>query len=269
MPSGASRKVEVAKSMPVRFTIAETRALIGAGIAYVEGEGRGLAASLALHGLFALLVLMLMLHRTAPPVPPSHIVPIDVIRLGEETTAPPAPVKAKIPRPFAPRTAAREPASANRPEGTSPTGTRPMPDDLETKLNALARLRQPQSNTKPLVDPAAEEAATSDAAPGNEAAYAVRDLIRAQVERKWNFDVKLLGARGFTIALRIVVLKNGTVASAEILDRERYTRDALYRDIALSARNAVLLSSPLTLPAGAIDYSMEVTLNLNPRDTLR
>ncbi|MEJ0040992.1 MAG: hypothetical protein WDM81_01610 [Rhizomicrobium sp.] len=257
--------------MPARFTIKDGHALLGAGIAYLEGDGRGLAASLALHGLFAALVLLMLLHRTAPPAaPPPHIVPIDVIRLGEETTSPPAPVKAKIPRPFAPRTAAREPASANRPEGTSATGRRPLPDDLETKLNSLARLRQPQSNTKPLETPAAEEAATSnDAAPGNQAAYAVRDLIRAQIERKWSFDVAALGNRGFIVALRIVVLKNGTVASAEILDRERYTRDALYRDIALSARNAVLLSSPLTLPAGAIDYSMEVTLNLNPRDTLR
>ena len=256
--------------MPARFTLQDGRALVSAGLAYLEGDGKGIAASLALHGLFAALVLLLMLHRVAVPVPAPHIVPIDVIRLGEETTSPPAPVKAKIPRPFTPRSAAREPASANRPEGTSPVGTRPMPDDLETKLNALAHLHQPQSNTRPLETPAAEEAASSnDAAPGNQAAYAVRDLIRAQVERKWNFDVRLLGAKGFTIALRIVVLKNGTVASAEILDRERYTRDALYRDIALSARNAVLLSSPLTLPAGAIDYSMEVTLNLNPRDALR
>jgi len=246
------------------------RALVGAGLAYLEGDGRGVAVSIGLHGVFALLVLMMMLHRPPPQVPPSRIVPIDVIRLGEETTSPPAPVKAKIPRPFAPRTAARELASANRPEGTSPTGTKPLPDELETKLNALAHLHQPQSNSKPLPTPAAEEAASSnDAAPGNEAAYAVRDLIRAQVERKWNFNVTALGARGFTIALRIVVLKNGTVASVAILDRERYTRDALYRDIALSARNAVLLSSPLTLPPGAIDYSMEVTLNLNPRDALR
>ena len=112
-------------------------------------------------------------------------------------------------------------------------------------------------------------ATSNDAAPGSETAYAVRDLIRAQVERKWNFNVTALGGRSFVIALRIVVLRNGTVASAQILDRERYTSDALYRDIALSARNAVLLSSPLTLPAGAFGDSLEVTLNLNPRDTLR
>ena len=256
--------------MPVRFTLKDGRALFGAGLAYLEGDGRGLAASLALHGLFALLLLLMMLHRAAPPVPPSRLVPVDIVRLGPETTSPPAPVKAKIPRPFAPRTAVREPASANAPEGTSRNATKPLPDELETKLNSLAHLRQPQSNTKPLDAPAAEDAASSnDAAPGNEAAYAVRDLIRAQVERKWNFDVAELRGHDFLVALRVVVLKSGRVAKVEVLDRERYTRDALYRDIAISARNAVLLSSPLTLPAGAFGDQLEVTLNLNPRDTLR
>ncbi len=255
--------------MIARFHLSDSKALWRAGVAYANGDGRGIAGSLALHGLFVLLVVILMLHRPSPSVAPSRFVPVDVVRLGDETTSPPAPVKAKIPRPFAPHTANRAPASANAPEGTSPTGRKPMPDDLETKLNALAHLRQPQSNTQPLVAPATEDAASSDATPGSQAAYAVRDLIRAQVMRKWSFDAVALGRHSFQIALRIVVLKNGTVAKVDILDRERYTSDALYRDIALSARNAVLLSSPLTLPAGAIDYSMDVTLNLNPRDTLR
>jgi hypothetical protein len=246
----------------------EGRAILGAGIAYLEGEGRGLAGSLALHGVFAALALLFALNRVAPPDRPARLVPVDLVRLGPETTSLPAPLKAKIPRPFAPRTAARELASANAPEGTSADATRPLPDELETKLNSLAHLRQPQSNVLPLEQPAAEQAASSDA-PGNDAAYAVRDLIRAQVERKWNFNVAALGAKGFSIALRIVVLKNGTVAKAEILDRERYTRDALYRDVALSARNAVLLSSPLTLPPGAFGDRLDVTLTLNPRDTLR
>ena len=247
-------------------------ALWRAGVAYFEGDGRGLAGSLALHGLFAALVLLFILRGvTQPPISPSRLVPVEIVRLGEQTTSPPEPTRAKTPQPVTPRAAPHEAASANTPEGTSPAATRPLPDDLETRLRALAHLRQPQSNVKPLDTPAAADtpASSNDAMPGTESAYAVRDLIRAQVLRKWNFNVTALGHGGFVIALRIVVLKNGTVAKVDILDRERYTRDALYRDIALSARNAVLLSSPLTLPAGAIDYSLTVTLNLNPRDTLR
>ena len=254
-----------------RFNLDDGRALLRAGADYVNGDGRGLAASLALHGLFALLILLLILRSaTQTPVAPSHLVPVEIVQLGDNTTSPPEPLKAKIPQPVTPRAAPHEPAAANRPEGTSPAGTKPV-DDLETRLRALARLRQPESSLKPLDTPSAADtpASSSDAAPGAIAAYVVRDLIRAQVLRKWNFDVVALGRSSFVIALKVVVLKNGRVASVSILDRERYTKDALYRDIALSARNAVLLSSPLTLPAGAIDYSMEVTLNLNPRDTLR
>ncbi len=255
--------------MAARLSLSNVLTLWRAGLGYASGDGRGVAGSLALHGLLALLIVLLMLHRAPLPVLPQHAVPVDLVRIGEETTSPPAPVKAKIPRPSAPRTANRVPASANAPEGTSPASRKPAPDDLETKLDALAHLRQPQSNTAPLDLPATEDAASSDAAPGAQAAYAVRDLIRAQVLRKWNFDVAALGGRSFQIALRVVVLHNGTVAKAEILDRERYTRDALYRDIALSARNAVLLASPLTLPGAAFGDQIEVTLNLNPRDALR
>jgi outer membrane biosynthesis protein TonB len=257
--------------MLARFDRQHARALWSASVAWFEGDGRGVLGSLALHGLFALMVLAMMLRGTvAPTVTPPHPVPVEIVTLGTQTTSPPAPVKAKIPQPAQPRTRPHPPASANRPEGTRPHATKPLPDDLETKLNSLAHLKAPQSNVKPLPDPAASEAATSnDAAPGNEAAYAVRDLIRAQVERKWNFNVVLLGRSSFTIALRVTVLRNGTVAKAEILDRERYTNDALYRDIALSARNAVLLASPLTMPDGAFGDQVTVTLNLNPRDTLR
>jgi hypothetical protein len=258
--------------MRTRFSIQEAQALMRAGAAYASGDGRGLAGSLFLHGLLAALILLLMFWRgmnLAQTVAPPHLVPVEVIRLGAETTSPPEPLKAKIPQPVTHRAAPHEPASANRPEGTSPTGRKPV-DDLETRLNALAHLKAPESNVKPVDTPSATEpASSSDAAPGAMAAYAVRDLIRAQVLRKWTFNAPSLGASSFQIALRVTVLKNGTVEHVAILDRERYTRDALYRDIALSARNAVLLSSPLTLPPGAIDYSMDVTLNLNPRDALR
>ncbi len=258
--------------MRTRFNLEDGRSLLRAGVAYAGSDGRGLVASIALHGAFALLVLLLILRGVIPPrpIPPSRFVPVEIVRIGEETTSPPEPLKARIPQPVTPRAAPHEPAAANRPQGTSPSAIKPV-DDLETRLRALAHLRQPESNLKPLDTPSAADtpATSNDAAPGAIAAYAVRDLIRAQVLRKWTFNATELGRSSFVVGLRIEVLRNGRVVKAEILDRERYTRDALYRDIALSARNAVLLSSPLTLPAGAIDYSMDVTLNLNPRDTLR
>ncbi len=53
------------------------------------------------------------------------------------------------------------------------------------------------------------------------------------------------------------------------MDRERFTTDAAYHSVALSARNAVLLSSPINLPPGHYKQALNFTLNLDPRDTLR
>jgi hypothetical protein len=45
--------------------------------------------------------------------------------------------------------------------------------------------------------------------------------------------------------------------------------DAVYRSISLSARNAVLLSSPISLPPGEYSDVMDMTLVFNPRDMRR
>jgi len=62
---------------------------------------------------------------------------------------------------------------------------------------------------------------------------------------------------------------DGTIVKAEIVDRERSSTDAVYRSVALSARNAILLASPLTIPAGQLAGTVDVTIDLNPRATLR
>jgi hypothetical protein len=89
------------------------------------------------------------------------------------------------------------------------------------------------------------------------------------VERRWNLALEELGDRNFVIAIHVVLSRDGTVTKAEIVDNARYRSDATYRSIALSARNAVLLSSPLALPSGQHDETMDMTLNLNPRNSLR
>ena len=62
---------------------------------------------------------------------------------------------------------------------------------------------------------------------------------------------------------------DGTVSTAEIVDTTRGKTDEVYRSIALSARNAVLLSSPLALPRGLTAEMRDMTISFNTRDTLR
>lgn len=235
---------------------------------YLRENGWGFAGSFLLHGLILLLILFFVPRSFPPPQPPSRIVSVEVVRLGPETVAPPAPQKAVVPQ----QRAARIPVprtSSPKPAAVGPK-VAPVADEMEAKLRGLARLRQPDA---PLHAPDnAQEAdtdATSDGIAGDRAAYSLRDYIRAQVERRWSLNLALLGNRNLTILLRVEITSNGIVRKSEIVDQSRFKTDAVYHEIALSARNAVLLSSPLTLPAGDYKPVMDVTLNLNPRDTLK
>ena len=115
----------------------------------------------------------------------------------------------------------------------------------------------------------ADVAAESPGAASGEAAYSIRDFVRATVERKWNLDFGKLGRRQYAIPLHIVMRRDGNIVGVEIVDHARYLSDAVYRSISLSARNAVLLSSPISLPPGEYRDVMEMTLVFNPRDMRR
>jgi outer membrane biosynthesis protein TonB len=222
--------------------------------------------SLLLHGLALFLILFLILrHRSQIAQKSSPYVPVDVVQMGDETTTPPAPNHAPVPQ----QKAMRGPAAAPKPEGYAPNRAKAPKDELEVQLRNLSRLSQPNSDLK-IENGASDDAATSNGAdPGAATAYSVRDYIRAQILRRWVFDFSTLGNRNLSIPLRVSLTGRGVVIVAEIMDHHRYVTDKVYRDVALSARNAVLLSAPFKLPDGAPREGVDFTLDLNPRDTLR
>jgi hypothetical protein len=87
--------------------------------------------------------------------------------------------------------------------------------------------------------------------------------------RHWNLDYSILGDRRFSVAIRVQMTSAGVISSAEIVDKQRYTADAIFHEIALSARNAVTLSSPIPLPPGSYRPTMNFVIDLDPRDTNR
>ena len=237
----------------------------------------GVIGSLLLHGLLVLL----LLDRMIPPETQARIVPVDLVFAAEETKAPPPPQaqaapprpqqpqqKAGTPKPKPPQVATLEPPPSLK--GIVPPPSQPPIDALQLRLEALAKLKQPQTDSRLKAGAgAAGRNASGDGTAGTEAAYSVKDLIRAQIERRWNLDLSALGSRNFVIPIHLVLDRDGTVTTAEIVDTGHSSTDALYDSIAISARNAALLSSPLALPEGSYDQTMDIVLNLNPRDTLR
>src|SRR6476469_3269624 len=147
----------------------------------------------------------------------------------------------------------------------------PAADEWKAKLEALAKLRQPEAVTPSEENGAARPdrvAKNDDIASGLEGPFSVKDYIRAQVERRWNPDLANLRNHEVSVPIHVEITSAGVVLKAEIVDTAR-AADPDFREIAVSARNAVLLSSPIALPAGHYQEVMDMVLYLNPKDALR
>jgi len=221
----------------------------------------GFFCSVILHGLILPLFLSTPDRTATPPD-----VPMDVVVVADVTASPSQPVKAAAPQ----QQAGLESLPAAEPIGAKPSTERP--DDLEMKLHALAKLRQPSLDThlaEKSLGLSRLSATSNEAIAGPYATYAVRDIIRAQVERRWGLDLAALRNSNLSISIRVEITSAGIVTKAEITDIARFKSDKVYREAASSARNAVLLSSPLALPPGHYGEIMEVIISLNTSEALR
>lgn len=242
----------------------------------------GVIGSFVLHGA----VLGFLLYEIGVPPALIPVIPVELVQLFDQTvSASPQPdAKAALPSagtsskqlasvapPRARSEAAPRPQPAPPPPATLPSAEQPAPDalppapadPLQSQLEALAKLRMPNTSGTGVRGPG------SNAPAGAQSGYRVEDLIRAQVQRRWNLRLDELGERELIVTIHVVIEPDGTVSLAEIADTIRAKSDEVYRSIALSARNAVLLSSPLTLPVGLTAEMRDMTLSFNTRDSLR
>jgi TonB C terminal len=109
---------------------------------------------------------------------------------------------------------------------------------------------------------------SSASSPGQKGMYGLKDFIVDQVERHWNLNLANLKDADYSVPVRVKITKTGEVLNAELIGNSR-SGDPHYDEVAISARNAVLASSPLALPARQYDDVMDMVLYMNPRDTLR
>lgn len=222
--------------------------------AHLTPETRtGLLGSLALHVLFALLLLFLAPKLIKAPRPVESVFPVEVVEL-----APPAAPSGEV---SLPRSAPpREP----------PARPRTLPHLPE---QPRAEVAMPAEPTVPEVPASIAGLNMSVAQPGRGVSAAgarprgmfdVKDLIREQIERHWVFDRTKLPLGDRTVLLRVTINRDGTVAAAEILDEPQHGLDPAYQTLARSARNAALLASPLTVPPERYNEVKEITLRMNP-----
>jgi len=225
----------------------------------------GLVFSVALHAV-ALTAAIVILGLATSPDDILLVVPVNIVQLADTTAGPVEPKAADVPQ--------QQSAPPSSPDATpvdlSARQKDPPPDDLEIKLRKLAQLRQPLVDTH--LSQKGEglsrmSEARQDAALGS--AATIKDFLRDQIERHWSPDLSVLHGRNISVLIRIALTRGGVVTKAEIVNDPASGIDAAYDEIAASARNAALLSSPLTLPPGRYAESMDLILSFNTKDALR
>jgi hypothetical protein len=222
--------------------------------------GPGVALSLLLHGLLLLVALWYVHTRPTLSETSFKVLPIELVVGGSmEQSASSAPA-ARLER------ARAHPESAPQPEGVSPKGTRQPEDELSAKLRALAQLK---SSDSPLPDADVSTLPGGAGGGDGEGNYALKDFIRAQILRRWLPDLSIPGARAMPVAVRIRLLKTGVIDDVAILDQARMHTDAAFRDMALSARDAALLASPIQIPGMRLERNQTLTIVLEPKAVLR
>ena len=218
-----------------------------------EENRLGLAGSLLLHLLVILTSLWWGLHHPVLRAPPLKAMLVDLVAAPAPLPGPPgrasAPLRAPVP-------------AAPKRQGVRPKAVTPPPDELEARIARMAELSAPDTAL-----PAADNGAGEGQ--GNGGGYALADFVRAQILRRWWPTIDSQAQRGTPVAITLKLSRRGVISDVRIVDQARFVNDKLFREMALSARNAALLASPISLPPGRYDAVMNIAITLDPRAVLK
>ena len=212
----------------------------------------GLTGSVLLHLVFLFIALWWGITHPVTHQPPLKAMLVDLVTAPTIVPGPSGgaqtPLRAPVP-------------AAPKIEGVKPKAQTPPPDELESRIAQMAQLRAPDTAL-----PAPDNGA--GAGTGNGGGYALADFVRAQILRRWWPQLENDAARGMPVAIRLKLSRSGVISDVQIVDQQRFINDKLFRNMALSARNAALLASPISLPPGHYEAVMDISLTLDPKAVL-
>jgi len=221
----------------------------------IREQWGGIAFSVLLHGVLVLALIWYLAGRPSLEETVFRALPVDLViggTMGQGSAAPPA--RMQVTRPQA--------DSAPVQSGTRPDSVRVPVDPMTARLQALAQIRGADTAL-----PSAD--AGSGGAGGGDGNYALKDFIRAQILRRWLPDLGVAGAHNLPVVVEVRLLRSGVIEDVRIVDQVRFHNDGAFRNMALSARNAALLASPIQLPPGRYDRVTVLNIDLDPKAALR
>ena len=225
------------------------------------------------------------------PAPEPEPVEVAALEPAPEPTPPPEPEplpkpEAKLDPPPVPEVAPPEPAKKAPPVPRPLVRPAPPKPAFETLLKDLAAEDPAPETPAPQKEPEEtpddqfaallesvtaepEAAAPAQANPQLLSAIAkatIADAIRRDVEANWSVPVGVQDADKLVVTIRIRLLPDGKVQSAEIIDQPTDTGTNI-RTMAESARRAVLKASPfdvLRAHVDSYDHWRDVTMTFRP-----
>ena len=213
----------------------------------------GLTGSVLLHLLFLVIALWWGITHPVGRQPPLKAMLVDIVTAPTNIPGPSGgaktPLRARV-------------AMAPKIQGVKPKAQTPPPDELESRIAQMAQLRAPDTAL-----PAPDNGASAGNGSGG-GNYTLADFVRAQILRRWWPQLESDAARGMPVAIKLKLSRNGVISDVQIVDQLRFTNDKLFRNMAISARNAALLASPISLPPGHYEAIMDISLTLDPRAVL-
>ena len=205
--------------------------------------------------------------NTTPPVPDQKP---DVAQ-----TEPPPKPQPPTPEPPKPEPPKPEPPKPQPPTPPPPPQQKPQPPQQQKKpddtsfdqlLKNLASKQQAQ--TPQQQNPGPQQKSSQPIAPlGSQLTTSELDVVKAQLEACWNVPAGARDAQDLTPEFRVQMRRDGTVASTQLLNRERMN-DPFFQAAAESANRALLnpRCQPLKLPPEKYDQWQTFTITFDPKD---
>jgi hypothetical protein len=214
----------------------------------------GLTGSFLLHIVVVLIALWWGMTHPVARQPPLKAMLVDLVTAPTIVPGPPGgtEIPLRAPAPTAPKV-----------QGVRPKAETPPPDELESRIAALAQLRAPDAAL-----PAPDNGASTGNGTGG-GGYSLADFVRAQILRRWWPQLGNDAAGGMPVAIRLKLSRTGVISDVQIVDQGRFVSDKTFRSMALSARNAAMLASPISLPPGRYEAVMDIAITLDPHAVLR
>jgi hypothetical protein len=159
-----------------------------------------------------------------------------------------------------------------KPPPPKPQPPKPKPDDssFDSLLKNLAKndptrseQPQPQKQAPPLRQPSSQPIAPL----GPKLTASELDLVTQQIEQCWNVPAGARDAENLTPEFRVYMNQDGTVRSAELLNRQRIG-EPYFQAAADSAMRALRNPGcqPLKLPSDKYNQWQTFTITFDPKD---